>query len=166
MASRVSYAVSCTPIVTIDATTESPAVDALCVDVAKSLGSSGQVTCTWGLTAGYIAGVAQYASSGTASATYAAGQTATALTTVATPRFVYIRHTGYLYSSATVLGAATTLKLKVCLNATIAAATTIAVLNPGEAIVLPFNDTVTSPTFCVAPETNANAIAIEVMATP
>jgi len=56
MASRVEYAVSCTPIVTIAAATESPAVDALCVDVAKSLGSSGSVAVTWGTTVGYAAG--------------------------------------------------------------------------------------------------------------
>lgn len=95
---------------------------------------------------------------------YANGQTATALATVATPKFVYIRHTGCLFSTTAVLGIATTAKLKICLAATIAAATTVAVLNPGEAIVLPFNDTVTSPAFYVAPET-APAIAVEVMAT-
>ena len=96
---------------------------------------------------------------------YIVGKTATVLGTVATPRFVYIRHTGCLFATTTALGAVTTAKLKICMAATIAAATTIAVLNPGEAIVLPFSDTVTSPTFYVAPET-APAIAVEVMATP
>lgn len=163
MASRVEFAVSALPIIEQVAAGEYPAFVGLPVDVAKQLSASGSVTTTWGATGGYAAGAPVYQTSGTAG-TYANGQTATALTTIATPRFVFIRHTGYLYSSSAALGAATSLKLKICMAVTVAAATTIAILNPGEGIILPFNDTVTSPTFFVAPET-ATAIAIEVMAT-
>jgi hypothetical protein len=49
--------------------------------------------------------------------------------------------------------------------ATIADATTVAVLSPGDAIILPFNTALT-PTFWAASETASNAIAVEVMGTP
>jgi hypothetical protein len=163
MASRVEYAVSCTPIVTVAAATESPTYDALCVDVAKQLGSSGSVAVTWGTTVGYAAGSPAYVTSGTAA--YTAGQTAVSLGTFTSTKFVYIKHSGYLYSSSSVLGAATTLKLKICMAATIADATTIAVLNPGDSIILPFNTAVT-PVFYAASETASNAIAVIVMGTP
>lgn len=163
MASRVQYAVSATPIVTVAAAAESPAVDALCADVAKSLGGSGSVTVTWGATVGYAAGAAAYVTSGTAA--YTIGQTAVTLGTFTSTKFVHIKHTGYLFSSSSVLGAATTLKLKICMAATIADATTIAVLNPGDAIILPFNTALT-PTFWAASETASNPIAVEVMGTP
>jgi hypothetical protein len=163
MASRVEYAVSATPVVTVAAATESPTYDALAVDVAKQLGSNGSVTVTWGTTVGYAAGAAAYVTSGTAA--YTAGQTASSLGTFTSTKFVYIKHTGYLYSSTSVLGATTTLKLKICSVATIADATTIAILNPGDSIILPFN-TACTPTLYAASETASNAIAVEVMATP
>ena len=156
MASRVDYAVSCVPICAV-AAGENLATETLCTDVAKGLGASGSATVTWGATIGYAAGVPAYVTTG---ATIGTGTTIGTLTSV---KFVYIKHTGCLFSSSAVLGAATTYKVTVCMNATVAAATTIAVLNPGEAIVLPYN-TATTPTIFVAPEA-AFAVAVEVMAT-
>lgn len=161
MASRVEFSVGITPIVTIAAASESPAVDALCVDVAKSLGASGSTTVTWGSTIGYAAGVPVYPD--TSSATnYAVGQTAASLGTFTSIKFVFIKHTGYLYSSSSAVGAATTAKLKVCSAATIANATTVAVLNAGEAIILPYNTALTPTLFAAG---DGVAIAVEVMAT-
>ena len=160
MSSRVEYAVSCTPIVTIAAATESPAVDALCVDVAKSLGASGSSTVTWGSTVGYAAGVPAYVQSG---ANAAIGQTAITLALPASAKFIYIKHTGYIFSTTAVLGAATTAKLTICAAETIAAATTIAILNAGEAIVLPMNTA--NSTVLYAASTVTGGIAVEVMAT-
>jgi hypothetical protein len=132
---------------------------------AKVRGTAFTVTDPTVATAGTYTLSVTTPTSNDATNAYIVGKTATALATATTPRFVYIRHTGCLFATTAALGAVTTAKLKICMAATIAAATTIAVLNPGEAIVLPFNDTVTSPTFYVAPET-APAIAVEVMATP
>jgi len=163
MASRVQYSVSCTPICTIAAGGEYPAVDTLAADVANSLGGSGSVTCTWGTTVGYAAGSPAYVTSG--SAAYTIGQTAVAVATLTSAKFLIIKHTGYLFSSSSVLGAATTLKLKICMAATIAAATTISILNPGDAIILPMNEALTT-IFYAASETASNPIAVEVMGTP
>lgn len=163
MASRIDYAVTCTPVVTVAAGAESPAYDGLASDVAKSLGSGGSVAVTWGTTIGYASGLPAYVTSGTNA--YTAGQTASSLGTFTSIKFLYIKHTGYLYNSSSVLGVATLLKLKICMAATIADATTVAVLNPGDSIILPFNTALT-PTFYAASETASNAIAVEVMGTP
>jgi len=160
VASRVQYAVSATPIVTVAAAAESPAVDALCADVAKSLGGSGSATVTWGATVGYAAGVPAYVQSG---ANAAVGQTAITLTIPASAKFIYIKHTGYIFSTTAVLGEATTAKLTICTAAVIAAATTIAILNAGDAIILPLN-TATS-TVLYAAGTVTGGIAVELMAT-
>jgi hypothetical protein len=53
--------------------------------------------------------------------------------------------------------------MRVCMNTTVADATTIAWLNPGESIVLPYNTDCT-PVLCVAPE-STSAIAAEYFAT-
>jgi hypothetical protein len=160
MASRIEFAVSATPICTIAAGTEYPAVDTLCVDVAKTLGSSGSVTCTWGTTVGYAAGSPAYVQSG---ANAAIGQTALTVGTLTSIKGIYIKNTGYVYSSSSVLGAVSAATVTVCSAATIAAATTIAILASGESIFLPFQ-TATTPTIYVA-ATQTGGMAVEVMAT-
>jgi hypothetical protein len=153
MAARVTYAVSCTPIFTVIAGDNNPEVDTIGADVGKSLGSSGVVT-TPGLAAqGYAAGVPAYKTTGIDPAV------GTSLGTLSSIKFAFIKNTGFVYSSTSVLGAATTHKVTVCMNTTVSAATTLAVLNPGDSIVLPFN-TATTPTLCVAPE-STTAIAVE-----
>ena len=159
MASRVDFAVSCTPIVGQAAAGETPAFEGLAVDVARSLGSSGSVTVTWATTVGYAAGAPANVTTGVTTGT---GTTVGTLTSI---KFLYIKHTGYLFSSSSVLGAVTTDKVIVCCNsATVAAGITVAVLGPGDSICLPFQ-TATSAVFYVAPS-STNAIAVEVMATP
>ena len=62
MASRVDFSVSCNPIYT-HAAGEGVATDTIAGDVGKSLGGSGSVATTWGVTEGYgaaTAGVADY----------------------------------------------------------------------------------------------------------
>ena len=159
MASRIDWGCSATPVVTIAAGSEYPAVDAIATDVGKGLGASGSVTVTWGSTIGYAAGVPAYVQSG---ANAAIGQTALTVGTLTSIKGIYIRHTGCIYSSSSVLGAVSVALLTICSAATIAAATTIAILNPGEAIFLPFN-TATTPTIYVA-ATQANGVAVEIMA--
>ena len=156
MASRIDFAVSCMPVCAV-AAGENIATETIAADVLKSLGSAGSVTVTWGTTIGYAAGAAAYVSTG---ATIGTGTTVGTLTSI---KFITIKNTGYLYSSSSVLGAATTYKVTVCMNATVAPGTTIAVLGPGESIVLPYQ-TATTPTIFVAPEA-AFAVAVEIMAT-
>lgn len=159
MASRIDYGVSAVPVVGQAAAGETPAFEGLAVDVAKVLGASGSVTVTWGTTVGYAAGSPAYVQSG---ANAAIGQTALTIGTLTSIKFVYIRHTGFIYSSSSVLGAVSAALLTICGAATIAAATTIAILNPGEAIILPYN-TATTPTIYVA-ATQTGGVAVEVMA--
>ena len=156
MASRVEYAVSATPIVTV-AAGENTAVDTISADVGSSLGGSGSSTVTWGTTVGYGSGAAAYVTTGT---NYAVGQTATSAGTFTNAKFIFIKHTGFLYSSSSALGAATTAKLKITMAATVAAATTVAILNAGEAIILHYN-VATTPTLFVAGD--GVAIAVETM---
>ena len=156
MASRIEYAVSATPIVTV-AAAENTAVDTISADVGSSLGGSGSSTVTWGTTVGYGSGAAAYVTTGT---NYAVGQTATSLGTFTNAKFIFVKHSGYLFSSSSVLGAVTTAKLKVCMVATIAAATTIAILNSGEAIILPYSVANTATLFVAG---DGVAIAVERM---
>ena len=156
MASRVQYAVSATPIVTV-AAGENQAVDTISADVGKTLGGSGSSTVTWGSTVGYGSGSPVYVTTAT---NYAVGQTATSLGTFTSAKFIFVKHSGYLFSSSSALGAATTAKLKVCMVATIAAATTVAILNAGEAIILPYNEANTATLFVAG---DGVAIATEVM---
>ena len=156
MASRIEYAVSATPVVTVDAG-ENEEVDTIAKDVGGSLGGSGSSTVNWGTTVGYGSGAAVYVTTGT---NYANGQTATSVGTFTNAKFIFIKHTGFLYSSSSALGTATTAKLKITMAATIAAATTVAILNAGEAIILPYN-VATTPTLFVAGD--GVAIAVERM---
>jgi len=160
MASRVDFAVSCTPVCAVSAG-ENLATETIAADVAKNLGSAGSVTVTWGTTIGYASGAPVYPNTSSAN-NYAVGQTAASLGTFTDVKFVYIKHTGYLYSSSSAVGAATTAKLKVTMAATIANATTLCILNPGESILLPFQAAVT-PTLYAAGD--GAAIAVEIMAT-
>ena len=141
MASNIKYAVSATPIYTMSDAEAGSDVDVIAADIAKTVGGSGSSTCGFTNTSGFTAGVPEYAESG-------ASFSGTALTigTFTNTKFVYIKHTGYLWDDAATLGLAATAKLKICTLASIAAATTIAVLSPGDAIVLPFN-TAGTPTF-------------------
>jgi len=148
MASRVDFSVSCNPIYT-HAAGEGVATDTIAGDVGKSLGGSGSVETTWGETEGYgdaIAGVADYKSATTTAAT---------LDTLSSIVFLFIKHSGYTDSS---LDIATTAKLTV----TLGASTVIAILNAGDAIILPYA-TATSPDIQVKSE--FGTIAVEYMAT-
>ena len=167
MASRVDYSVSMTPVFSHPAA-EGEAIDAVARDVGKTLGGSGSVECTWGTTVGYgnvTAGVADRVASGTSYDT-----TDTAVTLGALPastRFYFVKHSGFLWDAAASdkLGDATLLDVKITMAATIADATTVCVLGPGQAICLPFasEDTTPGPFFSGG---NGAAIAMEIMGVP
>jgi len=167
MASRIEFAVSATPIYSVPAG-EGIATDVIARDVGKSLGGSGSVAANWGTTVGYgnaTAGVADRVASGTS---YAVSGTAVTLGTLpASTGFVFIKHSGFLWdaSASDKLGLATLADVKITMAATIADATTVCVLGPGDAIVLPFasEDTTPGPFYSGG---NAVAIAMEIMAAP
>ena len=159
MASRIDFAVSCTPVCAV-AAGENIATETIAADVLKSLGSAGSTTVTWGTTTGYAAGAPAYVQSG---ANAAIGQTALTLGIPASCKFIYIKHTGYVFSTTAVLGAATAALLTICTAATIAAASTIAILNPGESIILPLNTA--NSTVLYAAGTVTGGVAVEIMAT-
>ena len=118
MASRIEFAVSATPIFT-HAAGEGVTTDVIAADVGKTVGGKGSATVTWGGTGGYEAGVPSYLS---AAATIIGDSRA----------FVFLKHTGYAYSSPTVLGAATNATVNVLANSVI-----IGKLAGGEAMIFP-----------------------------
>ena len=151
MADRIKFAVRCTPIETI--TDENAAEhDILASEVNKSLGGGGD-SVTVANYAGSAANQGQLtAATNYSTATHAAG--GTQLTATTTADFVFIKNTGFKFSSATVLGASTTDCIMVAIRTegystgaqdgwyTQAEASQvqffeIAWLKPGQAIVLP-----------------------------
>jgi hypothetical protein len=159
MASRVDYAVSATPVAAVGAA-ENIATETIAADVNKTIGGGGSVTVTWGATIPQVSSAyAPYVASGTSLAVDAAAVTLGAFTNA---KFIVIKHTGYLFSSETVLGLVTAAKLKITMVATIANATTVAILNAGDAIILPYNVACTPTLFSAG---DGVAVAVEVMAT-
>ena len=157
MASRVDFSVSCNPIYT-HAAGEGTEVDTLASDVGKSLGGSGSIVATWGTTVGYAGGSPSLA---TAHDNYAVGQTALTLGTFTAHRFVFIKHSGFLADGTNV----SDVDVKIVNGSSnIADVTTVAVLGPGEAIVLPFKSDDATPSFWAA--VNGEAVGVEVMVTP
>jgi hypothetical protein len=127
MANRIKYAVSMTPIETLtDA--QSITHDVIAGEVGKSLGGDGTalVTDFAGSAAanGYLNQTVNYISAVDDADTMDISSEAGA-------SLVFIKNTGCLFSSATVLGAASALSLKVMYLTN-----TIAILDAGEAIIL------------------------------
>lgn len=120
MASRVEYAVRCTPICAV-AAGENMATETLAADVRQVLSGGGSVDVTWGTTLGYSAGVAT-------PITVPGGGSITTLVdgSVASYKVVFIKNTGTgrLNISISYLGAPI--------------GPAIAILDVGQAIVLPF----------------------------
>ena len=131
MASRIEFAVSATPVATV-AAGENVAVDTIAADIGKSLGGSASVT-TAHTTVGYASSTVAYGSvpaNGGAKLQLGADNTAYDL--------VFIKNTGFAYSSATALGDASTHNLLVHIETSGGSAwQQIASIPPGGAIVLP-----------------------------
>jgi hypothetical protein len=137
MASRVECAVSILPITTIAASAgANAATDVIEPDINKGLSASYSVTigASGGhTTVGYSGGTVAYASapvSGDSPLQLGADNTAY--------KAIFIKHTGFVYSSPTALGAASTDSLNVYLESVAALANyTTLTIPPGGAIVLP-----------------------------
>jgi len=127
MADKVSFAVSCTP--QEELTNENSGTHyVIASEVNKSLGGSGQAAC-----ASY-AGTAANQGYLNATVNYLEGidsANTTDISAESSATFVFIKNTGFTYSSATALGASLSKALKV-----MSGTTNISVLDPGEAIIL------------------------------
>ena len=154
MASRIDFAVSATPVHTHTAGEGQASVDSIATDINKTLGGSGSVAHTWGSTVGYAAGSATLVA---AHDSYAVGQTALTLGTFTDAQLVFIKHSGFLANGTTV----SAVDVKITMAETVADATTVAVLSPGEAIVLPYSSDDATPTFWASG--NGEAVGVEVM---
>jgi len=148
MASRVEFAISATPIYS-HAAGEGLASDVMATDVGHTVGGNGSVTVTWGTTSGYSAGSPVYESSG-------------GYLTVASCKFIYVKHTGYAYSSSSALGAAVATTLTLTIGDSSLDESVLAVLNPGEAIILPF---AVAKSFSIGTTASSGTIAVEWFAT-
>ena len=158
MADRIEFSCQATPIETLanDAGTTGP--DVIASETYGNMSSSGtitgwtQVTGTTGTTYGYQNGDVTYISA-------AAATTPTAFPAVATIKFLYVKHTGYVYSSGTTLGASTsdylTIRaLKATDGNTVVAGSIsdgeqpiVACLAAGQGIMLPLNAVMDSEYF-------------------
>jgi len=137
MASRVQYAVNITPIVTMTSA-DAADHDSIGSDIGKSLGGSdsvavGQETHT---TVGYASGTVAYGNApANAGAKLQLGADAIDYD------IVFIKHTGHIYSSPTVLGVVTTNNLVVYIEAAGGFTSfTKFTIEPGGAIVIPSID--------------------------
>jgi|TARA_Y100000296_G_C5019792_1_gene179274 hypothetical protein len=131
MADKVTFAVSCTPQEELS-TENSTTTYVIASEVNKSLGGSGTATCaSYAGTAanqGYLNATVNYLE-----APDGAGNEV-AISSESSASFVFIKNTGHIFSSATVLGDAdTSATLKVTTNS---GAILISNLAAGEAIVL------------------------------
>ena len=144
MASNIKYSVSATPIYELEDSEASGTMRSIAADVGRTVGGSGSVSCGFGPALnGYAAAAPVYASS--ADVITISG-TALPIDTFDSVKFVFIKHSGYLWDDASTLGPATDKELYIYTEQTISADTTIAVLSPGDSIILPFN-VATTPTF-------------------
>ena len=129
MADSVQFSVSCTPVEEL-ATENSGTSNILASEVNTSLGGSGAATV-----ASY-AGTAANQGYLNATVNYFEGldsSDSTDLSSETTATFIFIKNTGFTFSSATVLGASLSKALKIMAPG---GTTIISVLDPGEAIVL------------------------------
>ncbi len=144
MASRVQFAVSCTPIYTIAAGNDNAATDVISKDVGKKLGSSGSVTTPGMAAVGWSAGTP----------TYVIASTGTSFGTTTSIKFAYVRHTGFTSAALTT---ATTSTLTVIFGGV-----TVGVIGAGESMLFPFQ-VATSPVITLT--SSSGNIAVEVFAT-
>ena len=145
---KVVWSVSATPKVTVDAV-DGHSMETVSIheNIRKTLGGSGEVTHDGAIDFGGVTdGGTNYLQA--TSGGVAIGDTAT--------RFIWIKHTGFLWSSSSALGAATTDDLDIYADSE-----HIASLNPGEAWIIPLPNTSDSVTSFTAKRGSSSDIAVE-----
>jgi len=129
MADSIKFSVSCTPIEELT-DENSGTTSIMASEIGTSLGGSGTA-----VVADYAGSAANQGYLNTTVNYFEALDSAddTDLSSEATASFIFIKNTGYTFSSATVLGASLDKALKIMAPG---GTTLISVLDPGEAIVL------------------------------
>ena len=171
---KIRFAVSATPIETVTSgSTEATTFDVPSVECFGSVGSSGEVAGvtypdSGGSNDGYGGGSPFYLS-----AAAAADNSGTALTSLASCKFLHLKHTGFEYSSSSTLSTTTnTVDALTILVTGGTDHTVIARLLAGESIVLPMRGATNISQFEISSSdggnldstTGANTIAVEMIA--
>lgn len=125
--------------------------DTIHENIRKTLGGSGTST-----TAGAISQGGTFTNGVSSTPYLQADNSTTAAIGDGTATFIYVKHTGYLWSSASVLGAATTDTLKIYADSE-----HIATLNAGEAWIIPLPGSSSSVTTFSAQRGGSDDIAVE-----
>ena len=145
---KVVWSVSATPKVTVDAINgASLETVSLHENIRKTLGGSGEVTNDGAIDFGGVTdGATNYLQCTSGGVNIGDGDT----------RFIWMKHTGYVWSSASALGAATTDAVNIFIDAE-----HIATLQPGEAWIIPLPETSSTATNFIAKRGGGSDIAIE-----
>jgi|TARA_A100001391_G_scaffold203655_2_gene196632 hypothetical protein len=145
---KMVYAVSATPKVTVDAVAgASMETNSIHEDIRRTLGGSGEVTNDGAIDFGGVSdGSVNYLQATSGGVNIGDGDT----------RFIWVKHTGYLWSSSSALGSATTDKLNINIDSE-----HIATLAAGESWIIPLPDTSSTATNFKALRGGSSDIAIE-----
>ena len=170
---KIRFAVSATPVETVTSgSTEATTFDVPSVECFCTVGGTGEVTGVayvdaGGANDGYAGGSPVYIS-----AAAAADGSGTGLTSLASCKFLFLKHTGFQYSSASALSStANTADLLTVLVTGGTDHTVIARLKAGESVVLPMRGATNINQFEVSSSdganvdstTGANTIAVEMI---
>lgn len=138
MATRIVYSSSAEPIVTVplESYQDNAATETTSYEIQQSVGGTGTVACTFALVDGFAAGVRTLYS-----AAVSGGAIAYPWTNGTAYKFICIKHTGYVYSSGSVLGVASGDNLNVYYynNSVV---TCIASVPPGGTFMIPVGSSV------------------------
>jgi hypothetical protein len=145
---KVNWAVNATPKVTVDAIGgASLETVSLHEDIRKSLGGSGEITYDGAIDFGGVTdGATNYLQATSGGVNIGNGDS----------RFIWVKHTGYAWTSSSVLGASSTDDLDIYIDAE-----HIASLNPGEAWIIPLPNTSSTATNFIAKRGSSTDLAIE-----
>ena len=145
---KVNWAVSATPKVTVDAIGgASLETVSLHEDIRKSLGGSGEITYDGAIDFGGVTdGATNYLQATSGGVNIGNGDS----------RFIWVKHTGYAWTSSSVLGASSADDLDIYIDAE-----HIASLNPGEAWIIPLPNTSSTATNFIAKRGSSTDLAIE-----
>ena len=145
---KVIYAVSATPKVTVDAVDgASMETNSIHENIRRNLGGSGEVTHAGAIDFGGVTnGATNYLQASSSGVDIGDSDT----------RFIWVKHTGFLWSSSSALGAATADKVTIYIDAE-----HIASLGAGEGWIIPLPDTSSTATNFIAKRGGSSDIAIE-----
>ena len=147
---KVTWAVSATPKVTVDAV-DGASMETVSIheNIRKTLGGSGEVANDGAIDFGGVTnGTTNYLQATSGGVNIGDGDT----------RFIWVKHTGYAWSSSSALGAVSTDDLNIFIDAE-----HIASLNPGEAWIIPLPNTSSTATNFIAKRGGSTDLAIEVI---